>query len=64
MKILLTVDDETQRRRILDRPEFLHKRFFEEWIPMENRYFDTLIREMKKKVLFFFTNSTDTTSNI
>ena len=47
VKILLTVDDETQHRRILDRPEFLHKRFFEEWIPMENRYFDTLIREMK-----------------
>ena len=47
LKILLTVDDETQRRRIQDRPEFLHKRFFEEWIPMENRYFDTLIREMK-----------------
>lgn len=47
LKILLTVDEETQRRRILDRPEFLHKRFFEEWIPMENRYFDTLIREMK-----------------
>lgn len=47
LKILLTVDEETQRRRILDRPEFLHKRFFEEWIPMENRYFDTLIREIK-----------------
>lgn len=47
LKILLTVDEEIQRRRILDRPEFLHKRFFEEWIPMENRYFDTLIREMK-----------------
>ena len=47
LKILLTIDEETQRRRILDRPEFLHKRFFEEWIPMENRYFDTLIREMK-----------------
>ena len=47
LKILLTIDEETQHRRILDRPEFLHKRFFEEWIPMENRYFDTLIREMK-----------------
>ena len=47
LKILLTIDEETQRRRILDRPEFLHKRFFEEWIPMENRYFDALIREMK-----------------
>ena len=47
LKILLTIDEETQRRRILDRPEFLQKRFFEEWIPMENRYFDALIREMK-----------------
>ena len=40
LKILLTVDEETQRQRILERPAFLHKRFFEEWIPMENRYFD------------------------
>ena len=35
------------RERIIKRPPFLHRRFFEEWIPMENRYFDTLIREMK-----------------
>ena len=42
LKILLTVDDETQRQRILERPTFLHKRFFEEWIPMENRYFEAL----------------------
>ena len=41
-KILLSVDAETQRRRILQRPAFLQKRFFEEWIPMENRYFDRL----------------------
>ena len=40
LKILLTVDEETQRQRILQRPSFLHKRFFEEWIPMENQYFD------------------------
>ena len=39
LKILLTVDEETQRKRILERPAFLHKRFFEEWILMENRYF-------------------------
>jgi uridine kinase len=39
-KILLTVDEETQRQRILQRPAFLHERFFEAWIPMENRYFD------------------------
>ena len=39
LKILLTVDEETQRQRILERPAFLHKRFFEEGIPMENLYF-------------------------
>ena len=42
LKILLTVDEETQRKRILERPAFLHKRFFEEWIPMENQYFAKL----------------------
>ena len=42
LKILLTVDEETQRQRILERPAFLHKRFFEEWIPMENQYFNEL----------------------
>ena len=40
LKILLTVDEETQRQRVLERPVFLHKRFFEEWIPMENCYLD------------------------
>lgn len=40
LKILLTVDEENQRQRILERPSFLHKRFFEEWIPMENQYFE------------------------
>ena len=39
-KIVIDVDDQTQRERILQRPAFLHKRFFEEWIPMENRYFE------------------------
>ena len=42
LKIVLTVDENTQKERILQRPAFLHKRFFEEWIPMENRYFDAL----------------------
>ena len=42
LKILLTVDEETQRQRILERPAFLHKRFFEAWIPMENQYFNEL----------------------
>ena len=42
LKILLTVTEETQRQRILNRPQFLHDRFFKEWIPMENRYFEAL----------------------
>ena len=40
LKILLTVDPEIQRQRILSRPAFLHRRFFEEWIPMERRYLE------------------------
>ncbi len=42
LKILLTVSEETQRQRILQRPHFLHDRFFQEWIPLENRYFEAL----------------------
>ena len=42
LKIMLEVDEETQRQRILERPSHLHKQFFEEWIPMENRYLDFL----------------------
>ena len=39
LKILLKVAPEVQRERILQRPAFLHQRFFDQWIPMENRYF-------------------------
>ena len=42
LKLLLTVDEETQRQRILRRPAHLHQRFFSEWIPMEKRYFQWL----------------------
>lgn len=42
LKVLLTVTPRLQRKRILQRPAFLHKCFFEEWIPMENRYFEVL----------------------
>ena len=40
LKIRLSISPDVQRQRILERPELLHKRFFEEWIPMEDRYFD------------------------
>lgn len=47
LKILLDVDEETQRQRILKRPAHLHKQFFEEWIPMENRYLEFLSNAKK-----------------
>lgn len=40
LKLFLTVTPQIQRQRILARPAFLHERFFREWIPMEQRYFD------------------------
>ncbi len=41
LKILLTVTPELQYQRILERPAHLHKRFFEQWIPMESHYLET-----------------------
>ena len=39
-KIFLKVDEETQKKRILNRNgEDMLKRFINEWIPMENKYF-------------------------
>jgi len=40
LKILLTVDTQTQHRRILERPAFVQERFFTQWIPMENAYLE------------------------
>ena len=42
LKIMLTVTPELQRERILQRPAFIQKRFFDEWIPMENQYFQAM----------------------
>ena len=53
LKILLTVDEETQRQRILERPAFLHQRFFEAWIPMENQYFNELLSNEADERLVF-----------
>ena len=41
LKVFLRVTPELQRERILRRPEFLHQRFFRDWIPMEEHYFQT-----------------------
>ena len=40
LKIFLSVPGDVQRQRILQRPAFLHQKFFETWIPMERRYFE------------------------
>ena len=42
LRVLLTVDPDVQKERILQRPAFLHERFFQSWIPMEQRYFAEL----------------------
>lgn len=39
LKVVLQVSEERRKERILARPAFLHRRFFEEWIPMEQNYF-------------------------
>ena len=52
LRILLTVTPELQCQRILERPEFLHKRFFDEWIPMEDRYFGELQISQKCDLIF------------
>ncbi len=52
LKILLEVDPDTQRQRILQRPAFLQERFFKEWIPMEQSYLEGFrIREQADLIL-------------
>lgn len=46
LRIFLSVDPETQRQRIGLRESWKQERFFREWIPMEQHYFDSFsIRE-------------------
>lgn len=40
LRIYLTVSPEIQRQRVLQRPAFKHQRFFTEWIPREQQYFE------------------------
>ena len=49
LKVMLEVTPELQRQRILQRPAHLHQRFFAQWIPMENRYLESLGRQSDKK---------------
>lgn len=47
LKIFLDIDDDSQRERILKRNGMeMYRKFTNEWIPLENKYFDELkIRE-------------------
>lgn len=52
LKIFLSASYADQCRRILSRPAHLHRRFLEEWIPMEQRYFEEM-NIAEKADLFF-----------
>ena len=39
VKLFLTVEENTQKERILRRPEEQHQAFFDRWIPLEQAYF-------------------------
>lgn len=41
LKVFLKITPQVRQQRIGQRPAFLQKRFQEEWIPMEQRYFET-----------------------
>ena len=41
LKVFLTVSQEVRTQRINRRPPMLQKKFFDTWIPMEQRYFET-----------------------
>jgi uridine kinase len=53
LKIFLEIDTECQSNRILKRNgKELHKRFINEWIPMENRYFTQMQIKEKSDLIY------------
>lgn len=53
LRVFLKVSPEVRQNRILQRPAFLHRRFFEEWIPMEQRYFREFSVEEKSDLVIW-----------
>lgn len=51
LRLVLTVSETVRTQRILNRPEHLHRRFFEEWIPKEQAYFAAFAIEDKCDLL-------------
>ncbi len=53
LKIFLAIEPEEQSRRILLRNgEFMHKRFVNEWIPLEDKYFEHMQIRQKCDLVF------------
>jgi len=48
--VFLHVNEDEQKRRLLARNPFLYERFINEWVPMENMYFDNF--KIKEKCDF------------
>lgn len=51
LKVVLTVDEETQKDRIRNRPAHLQEVFFTRWIPMENRYLEAFSLAEKADII-------------
>ena len=51
LRIFLSVTPQLQHQRILERPAFLHQRFFEQWIPMEQTYFSHFEIPQKSNII-------------
>lgn len=47
LKVFLMVSADVRTQRILRRPRMLQKKFFEDWIPMEQQYFDVFSIQQK-----------------
>ena len=53
LRVFLKVSPEVRQGRIMRRPAFLHRRFFGEWIPMEQRYFEAFSIEQKADLILW-----------
>ncbi|MBQ7033635.1 MAG: phosphoribulokinase [Clostridia bacterium] len=51
LRVFIEVDKETQRARILARSPEKADRFFDEWIPMEDRYFEAFSVKEKSDII-------------
>ncbi len=58
LKIFLQIDEKAQSARILNRNgAFMHKRFLDEWIPLENQYFCQMMIKEQCDLVYYFTTS-------